>query len=150
MNKDKFKEVSYNLVSSYDKKLGRIITQDRYTRRRISQKEKGYKLVYTDNLKQLFLAFTTPLECAITMDILSELTNSYRLDLNYTRLIEEYGLSKYQASKLISTLKKENVLKGGRGKYVVNPFYIVPSRMDDEEVTKSQARWRGEYFWEIQ
>lgn len=131
------------LVTHFDKDEKRIIMQDEFTKTKISQKEKGFSLVYIDTLKELIGVLDSAKEVFILIDLLTEsMDKEYKLSLSYKDLMKSYKVSKYQATKIITTLKKYDVIRGSRGKYISNPFIIVPKGLDDIDVARFQYEWR--------
>lgn len=140
MSKSNISEVK--LVTHWDKENKVIVMQDEYVKTRVNLKEKGYNLVYLDNLRDLVSYLSTTKEVFAVIDLLKEEVNkNYTLEIDYKKCMKIYNMSKYQANHFLATLKKCDVIRGSRGKYLVNPYYIVPSNIDDSVVANMQVKW---------
>nr|DAR27868.1 MAG TPA: Firmicute plasmid replication protein (RepL) [Caudoviricetes sp.] len=130
-----------------DKDTGEFIYQDEFVKISGQRKLAGFRLAYMGNIKALILQFGTTRELYIALDIISSLPNklTYDIALNVEGLAKHYKVKPWVIRRVINTLKRTNTLEGSRGKYTVNPFFIVPKYMDDDLVYKAQKEWEKKY-----
>lgn len=133
---------NHTLITTINPINNEIIKQDKYTKTSINQKAKGYSLVYLDNLREIFLYLKNVKEVYILLDLLEvETSKDYSLDISYKDLMRAYKMTRNASQEFITVLKKYGVIRGSRGKYRVNPYYVVPKGISDLIVAKYQRRW---------
>lgn len=135
---------NHTLISEVDKISGNIIQQDEFIHKKIPQKARGFRLIYTDGLELLLNNFNSS-ETLIILDLFcKKLTKKYILRLTYKSLIKDYGINKTKATSIITRLKTLDFLRGNRGRYEANPYLVVPVKCPDRVTAIAQARWNYE------
>lgn len=136
-----------------DANTGEVIKQDEFVKIVGKRKLNGFRLVYLDNVLSLLTKFNTIREAYIGIDIISRVSmgNNYEVVFNINEVAKYYGVKSWVARRVLATLKNEGVLMGCRGKYMYNPFFIIPRYMSDDMVGAMQNRWKELYGdYEIQ
>lgn len=136
-----------------DPNTGEVIKQDEFVKIVGKRKLNGFRLVYLDNILSLLTKFNTIREAYIGIDIIGKvsMSNNYEVTFNIDELAKYYQVKPWVTKRVLATLKANDVLEGGRGKYMYNPFFIIPRYMSDDMVGAMQNRWKELYGdYEIQ
>ena len=142
------KEYTNHVLRTYvDPETGEIIKQDEFVEVSKGKKLKGFRLTYMNNLIALASRFNNTSEFVIGAHILCDMPTkmTYDIALNVEGLAKHYKVKPWVIRRVINTLKRTNTLEGSRGKYTVNPFFIVPKYMDDDLVCNAQKDWEKKY-----
>lgn len=126
-----------------DEETNKIVKQDKWIGRSVNQKKSGYNLVYMDNLIDIIRYFTKA-QIEIVLDCLTEhiYPKDFTLDfVSYKALAKEYSMSESSARKLITAMRKADVVRKTSKGYLVNPYLVLPRKMSDERITMFQIDW---------
>lgn len=139
---NEFEEINYCSNTIIDNESNQLIYQDLWKKKIMNQKEKGYRLVYIQNIMEVMLMINSTKDSYILLDILSNrLKNSYEVLIDYKEISKYYNISNSRGRKFITKMKSLDLLRGDRGKYIANPYLVIPYGMSDKEVTINQIKW---------
>lgn len=122
---------------------GEMICQDKWQEVSIQNKAKGYRLIYIDDLMEIILRCSSVENVYMLLDILVKMTKKdYSFNYTATQLQKVYKeVSVKTLARLITFMKTNDIIRGSRGKYKVNPYLVIPKFASDEVVAKAQQDW---------